>query len=65
MFIRLLKNKSLKYISGSPLGEKVAEALRTIEKALDHYKQNELCIGFNGGKDCTALLHLFHAAIKR
>ncbi|KAM9488149.1 FAD synthase [Clarias gariepinus] len=52
-------------LNGSPLGEKVAEALRTIEKALDHYKQNELCIGFNGGKDCTALLHLFHAAIKR
>ncbi|XP_053536297.1 FAD synthase isoform X2 [Ictalurus punctatus] len=52
-------------LNGSPLGEKVAAALRTIEKALDHYRLNEICIGFNGGKDCTALLHLFYAALKR
>ncbi|XP_060777461.1 FAD synthase isoform X2 [Neoarius graeffei] len=52
-------------LNGSPLGEKVASALRTIEKALDHYRLNEICIGFNGGKDCTALLHLFYAALKR
>ncbi|KAF7708207.1 FAD synthase isoform X1 [Silurus meridionalis] len=52
-------------LNGSPLGEKVAAALRTIEKALDHYRLNEICIGFNGGKDCTVLLHLFYAALKR
>lgn len=52
-------------LNGSPLGEKVSGALRTIEKALDHYQLNELCIGFNGGKDCTALMHLFYAALKR
>lgn len=54
-----------KSFPGSPLGEKVAAALRTIEKALDLYRLKEICIGFNGGKDCTALLHLFYAAIKR
>lgn len=26
---------------------------------------DEICIGFNGGKDCTALLHLYHAVVKR
>ncbi|XP_027008997.2 FAD synthase isoform X1 [Tachysurus fulvidraco] len=52
-------------LDGSPLGEKVAAALRTIEKALALYRLNEICIGFNGGKDCTALLHLFYAALKR
>ncbi|XP_053133483.1 FAD synthase isoform X2 [Hemicordylus capensis] len=51
--------------SGSPLGQKVAVAIRTIEEALDRYVLSKLCVGFNGGKDCTALLHLFHAAVQR
>ncbi|KAM6037735.1 FAD synthase isoform 2-T2 [Theristicus caerulescens] len=51
--------------SGSALGEKVAAALRTIEEALDRYSLAQLCVGFNGGKDCTALLHLVHAAVER
>ncbi|KAI4874470.1 hypothetical protein NFI96_008723, partial [Prochilodus magdalenae] len=51
--------------SGSPLGEKVAVALRTIETGLDQYSPEEICVGFNGGKDCTALLHLYYAALKR
>ncbi|XP_063001677.1 FAD synthase [Elgaria multicarinata webbii] len=51
--------------SGSPLGQKVAAAIRTIEEALDRYILSKACVGFNGGKDCTALLHLFHAAVQR
>ncbi|XP_040021352.2 FAD synthase [Gasterosteus aculeatus] len=51
--------------SGTPLGEKVMSALKTIEAALDQYSTEEVCIGFNGGKDCTALLHLYYAALKR
>ncbi|XP_060613884.2 FAD synthase [Anolis sagrei] len=51
--------------SGSPLGQKVAAAVRTIEEALDRYPFSGLCVGFNGGKDCTALLHLFHAAVQK
>ncbi|KAF6292868.1 flavin adenine dinucleotide synthetase 1 [Rhinolophus ferrumequinum] len=51
--------------SGSPLGDKVAGALRTIETSLTQYSLPQLCVGFNGGKDCTALLHLFHAAVQR
>ncbi|XP_057170859.1 FAD synthase isoform X2 [Ursus arctos] len=51
--------------SGSSLGEKVAGALQTIETALARYDLTRLCVGFNGGKDCTALLHLFHAAVQR
>ncbi|CAM4700147.1 unnamed protein product [Leuciscus chuanchicus] len=47
------------------LGKKVAAALGTIEMALDKYSADELCVGFNGGKDCTALLHLYYAALKR
>ncbi|XP_033984060.1 FAD synthase isoform X1 [Trematomus bernacchii] len=51
--------------SGTPLGDKVMCALKTIEAALDQYSTEEVCAGFNGGKDCTALLHLYHAALKR
>ncbi|GAB1287746.1 FAD synthase [Apodemus speciosus] len=51
--------------SGSCLGKKVAGALQTIETALAQYPLAQLCVGFNGGKDCTALLHLFHAAVQR
>ncbi|XP_061462722.1 FAD synthase isoform X2 [Rhineura floridana] len=51
--------------SDSPLGQKVAAAIRTIEEALDRYILSKLCVGFNGGKDCTALLHLFYAAVQR
>ncbi|XP_037018397.1 FAD synthase isoform X4 [Artibeus jamaicensis] len=51
--------------SGSSLGKKVAGALQTIETALARYSLTQLCVGFNGGKDCTALLHLFHAAVQR
>ncbi|NXS59292.1 FLAD1 synthase, partial [Brachypteracias leptosomus] len=51
--------------AGSALGQKVAAALRTIEEALERYSLAQLCVGFNGGKDCTALLHLVHAALDR
>ncbi|XP_023122240.2 FAD synthase [Amphiprion ocellaris] len=51
--------------SGTPLGEKVMSALKTIESALDQYSTEQVCVGFNGGKDCTALLHLYYAALKR
>lgn len=52
-------------LAGSALGQKVAAALQTIEEALDKYSLVQLCVGFNGGKDCTALLHLVHAAVRR
>uniref|UniRef100_A0A3P8RWZ8 FAD synthase n=1 Tax=Amphiprion percula TaxID=161767 RepID=A0A3P8RWZ8_AMPPE len=51
--------------SGTPLGEKVMSALKTIESALDQYSTEQVCVGFNGGKDCTALLHLYYGALKR
>lgn len=52
-------------LTGTPLSEKVMSALKTIEAALDQYSVEEVCVGFNGGKDCTALLHLYYATLKR
>ncbi|TRZ02964.1 hypothetical protein DNTS_009931 [Danionella cerebrum] len=51
--------------SDTVLGRKVSAALETIEQALEKYSVSEICVGFNGGKDCTALLHLYYAALKR
>ncbi|XP_024124128.1 FAD synthase isoform X2 [Oryzias melastigma] len=50
---------------GTVLGGKVKSALETIEAALDQYPTDQICIAFNGGKDCTALLHLYYAALRR
>ncbi|XP_022253033.1 FAD synthase-like isoform X1 [Limulus polyphemus] len=40
-------------------------AVKVIESCLKKYKMSEICLSFNGGKDCTALLHLIHACLKR
>jgi FAD synthetase len=39
--------------------------LQTIEEALEKYTISNAWICFNGGKDCTALLHLVHAVMKK
>jgi len=44
---------------------KVKHSLQVIEEAFGKYLWDEVCVGFNGGKDCTALLHLAYAAMCR
>ncbi|XP_046580781.1 FAD synthase-like [Haliotis rubra] len=43
----------------------VRHAVKVIEEGLKKYSLEEICVGFNGGKDCTALLHLCHAVFKK
>lgn len=43
----------------------VQEALDIIEKSLNRYSLDNTCISFNGGKDCTALLHLVHSVTRK
>lgn len=52
-------------LAGQPtlLGTKVASALQVIEQAIDQYGPQQLALSFNGGKDCTALMHLLRAAL--
>ena len=40
---------------------KVRQSLHVVEEAFSKYSWDEVCVGFNGGKDCTALLHLVYA----
>ncbi|KAG0655302.1 3'-phosphoadenosine 5'-phosphosulfate sulfotransferase [Rhodotorula mucilaginosa] len=45
------------------LGRQVKHALGVIETALDRYSLDQLALSFNGGKDCTVLVHLLAAAV--
>ncbi|THH04762.1 hypothetical protein EW145_g5285 [Phellinidium pouzarii] len=51
--------------SDTPIATLVKEALQVIDQALDTHGQEHVSISFNGGKDCTVLLHLFFAALGR
>ncbi|KAI1792370.1 adenine nucleotide alpha hydrolases-like protein [Ganoderma leucocontextum] len=48
-----------------PLAGPVKEALAVIDDALDTWGQEHISLSFNGGKDCTVLLHLVAASIGR
>ncbi|XP_074648641.1 uncharacterized protein LOC141904083 isoform X2 [Tubulanus polymorphus] len=48
----------------SSFHSKVREAIDVIERTLSRYDPSEICVGFNGGKDCTVVVHLFHAVMK-
>jgi len=43
--------------------KKIRRSIDIVEECLSRYGLQEVCIGFNGGKDCTALLHLVHAVM--
>ncbi|WVR03277.1 hypothetical protein IAU60_000268 [Kwoniella sp. DSM 27419] len=46
-----------------PLGGLVREALVLIETVLEGLGEDSVAMSFNGGKDCTVLLHLYAAAL--
>ncbi|KAK7042470.1 FAD synthetase [Favolaschia claudopus] len=51
--------------SQDPLAPLVKEALDVIDEALEIHGQERVSISFNGGKDCTVLLHLYAGALAR
>lgn len=42
---------------------KLHTSVAVMEKALQDYRLEETCVAFNGGKDCTVILALFHALL--
>jgi len=48
-----------------PLGLRVKEAVDVIEDTLKTHGRNHISMSFNGGKDCTVLLHLLAAVLSR
>ncbi|CAK5263696.1 unnamed protein product [Mycena citricolor] len=51
--------------SQDPIAPLVKEALEVIDVALDTHGTEHVSISFNGGKDCTVLLHLYAGALAR
>ncbi|KAK7461019.1 3'-phosphoadenosine 5'-phosphosulfate sulfotransferase [Stygiomarasmius scandens] len=51
--------------SEDPFAPLVKEALDIIDEGIDTHGQENVSISFNGGKDCTVLLHLFAGALGR
>lgn len=49
----------------SPLSSSLKSAWAVLHQTFQMYKMEEVCIGFNGGKDCTAILHLYIAFLKK
>ncbi|CAG8792874.1 23157_t:CDS:2 [Gigaspora margarita] len=49
--------------SDKPISRYITHALDAIEKAIRLYGTEDLCLSFNGGKDCMVLLHLFAAVL--
>jgi len=47
------------------LSQLVTEALAAIDDALDSFGPDHVSLSFNGGKDCTVLLHLLAASLGR
>ncbi|KAG1705080.1 FAD synthase [Nymphon striatum] len=43
----------------------LSNSLHILEQCLDKFNQKEVVISFNGGKDCTALLHLYAAVLQK
>ncbi|KAF2367260.1 Phosphoadenosine phosphosulfate reductase [Trinorchestia longiramus] len=41
----------------------VSQSLQVLRECLQQYKLEEICICFNGGKDCLVALHLFYAIL--
>ncbi|KAI0767244.1 hypothetical protein C8Q74DRAFT_1279098 [Fomes fomentarius] len=50
-------------LSDHPLAGPVKAALQVIDDAFDTWGQEHISLSFNGGKDCTVLLHLVAASI--
>uniref|UniRef100_A0A1I8BBZ7 FAD synthase n=1 Tax=Meloidogyne hapla TaxID=6305 RepID=A0A1I8BBZ7_MELHA len=47
------------------ISNKLKGALQTIEEILNKYSMEQISLSFNGGKDCTLLLHLFRACVNK
>jgi FAD synthetase len=43
----------------------IHQSMNVIDKAIDMYNDDNLCVAFTGGKDCTVLLELYSLSLKR
>ncbi|GMR36433.1 hypothetical protein PMAYCL1PPCAC_06628, partial [Pristionchus mayeri] len=51
--------------NGGVFLSKLDRAMEIVEKQLEEYSMDQIALSFNGGKDCTVLLHLLRIAIDK
>jgi len=52
-------------IKDNPLQLPLSSTFQVIEDCLSRYGPHEVCVSFNGGKDCSVMLHIIYAAWKK
>ncbi|CAF1417021.1 unnamed protein product [Rotaria sordida] len=52
-------------IPDSYLGNKIRHSLNILEQCLTKYTPNEIVVAFNGGKDCTVVLHQYSLVLHK
>ncbi|KAI6242105.1 MoCF-biosynth domain-containing protein [Aphelenchoides fujianensis] len=52
-------------LQGDQFAPRFDRSIQVIDDALEQYSLDEIAIAFNGGKDCTALLHLLRSRIDK
>lgn len=57
VFINEIQDKSLR--------KRLVKSIEVIDDVLNKYGPDKIAISFNGGKDCTALLHLLRARVDK
>ncbi|KAJ8965687.1 hypothetical protein NQ314_003969 [Rhamnusium bicolor] len=57
-----IENKIFDMIYANP-EERIQQAIENIETCLANYSPENVFLSFNGGKDCTILLHLVHTVM--
>ncbi|CAF1614044.1 unnamed protein product [Rotaria magnacalcarata] len=55
----------LSLIRGSDLAEKVRHSFDILEQCLTRYSPNQIAVAFNGGKDCTVVLHQYSLVLNK
>jgi FAD synthetase len=54
------EQKLLQRFQGTSLYPKLKRTIEILKKGIDLYGPKAIGLSFNGGKDCTVLLHLYH-----
>lgn len=57
-------NSALKVANYAKKNQHVQQSVAIIEEAIQRYGLGKICTSFNGGKDCTVVLHLVNATIR-
>ena len=55
----------LRRIADAVLAKKILHSLNVLEQCLTQYTPNQIVVAFNGGKDCTVVLHQYSLVLHK